>query len=88
MGESGALRATKANERNSHHAEAEAGLLISSFIKDDRESAAVGRAALGMRAITFVLARSLAKPVAIPQAVTSDGWLGGSGGAVDRPRHS
>ena len=74
--------------RNCHHADDEVGLVRALSISVAKESATVVRADLGMRAITLVQARSLAKPAAIPQAGTSDGWLDGSEGAGDRPRHS
>ena len=83
---SGAFRAAKANENNFHQ-ETEVGLFVASFSRVESESATAGRAALGIRDMIFVLARSLDRPRAIPQSGTSDDSDGSSGAAAGRPRH-
>ena len=75
LGEPGAHRATKAKDKNFHHDDGDVGLFSASLISDESASAITGRAALGIREITLVRARSFAKPTAMPQAGTW--WFGG-----------
>ena len=87
LGEPGARRATKAKDKNFHHDDGDVGFFSASLISDESASAVTGRAALGIRGITLVRARSFAKPAAMPQAGTSGASAGDSGVAVGRPRH-